>query len=66
MSQSNYQITLRIPIDAHDDIEARKTANDFLQKFSVKMIDELSGSIDSISFKLQYMYDDKPPRKVQI
>lgn len=53
----NYQISIRIPLEAVDDIAAR-------QKYK-KMIEEMSIPQNS-KIKLQRVYDDKEPEGLKI
>lgn len=52
---AKYQLILKIPFEAMDDIEARKIAEGHLREIRHN---------DLIEPKLQQVYEDKPPKGV--
>lgn len=59
MEKRTYQMTVRFDIKAFDDIDAREQAKAIFQ--NAVLIEELSGNI-----KLQTVYEDKSPERVEI
>jgi len=56
----NYQLTIRIPIDALDDVEARKMANDILDDIYNHLMSEKTDR------KLQRIYKDRAPERISM
>jgi hypothetical protein len=56
----DYQLTIRISIDALDDIEARKMAKDILDDIYNHLMSEKTDK------KLQRVYKDRAPEKVAL
>ena len=54
----NYQLIVKIPIDALDDIEARETANSILGDIHNYLMSEKTDK------KLQRVYKDRSPEKI--
>lgn len=52
----DYQLVIRFPIKAIDDIEARHLAQAIIQKADVNALNPIC--------KLQQVYPDRPPKKV--
>ena len=56
----DYQITIRVPFAALDDLEAREKAKCILGNTDVLLSDE------KVEKKLQRVYKDRPPEKVTL
>lgn len=52
-----YLMTIKIKIDAFDDIDFRQKAKEILNDFS---------RLDNVDVKLQEVFKSKPPRKIKI
>lgn len=61
MMSARYQLTIRLPFEAMDDVEARRTAQDVLREFGV-----LPHFDREAHLKLQAVNNDRPPRKVDL
>ena len=64
-----YLLTIQIPIEPMDidDIGARVVSKD-IQRFIIAALadDEIPGMLDRTKWRLQEVFDDKPPRKIEI
>ena len=56
----DYQITIRVPFSALDDLEAREKAKCILGNTDVLLSDE------KVEKKLQRVYKDRPPERLVI
>jgi len=54
---SEYMLTIKVPFDAFDDLDARKIATEKIEKMSVPENGEV---------KLQEFFQNKAPRKIEI
>lgn len=54
-----YKTTITIDISAHDDVEARKWAKMYMAKI-------VAAGIKYNAIKLQAIYENEPPRRVEI
>jgi len=57
VDDKKYMLTLKIPIDALDDIDLRSKAKEIIEKVKLSENSEV---------KLQEIYNSKPPRKIEI
>lgn len=55
---SNYKLTITVNLNGQDDPDARQQANELLEL--------VNGSLNGAEIKLQQVFQDKPPRNVQI
>ena len=58
--KKSYTLTVRFPLDAKDDPEARAKAH-LLMAMTEPLLREMR-----VEAKLQEIYEDKPPRKVNL
>jgi hypothetical protein len=69
METHNYVLTVRIPLpDNPDDMSARLVAKGMLRTMGLTGLSDatISGLSNTEAVKLQEIFTDKPPRKIEI
>ena len=63
---SEYLLTIKVPIDSRDDIEAREKAKSMIYDVSLGVVGHVVSDDVGFSAKLQEVYPNKEPRKIPI